>query len=124
MRADFLKRVLLACVFILLPTLGYAQEATITEAFSFRLREDGSIVPRNGFSGDPVHRVDVRLQQRIPLGGRIAADGIVEIFNLFDRANFGTYVTDELSPLFGQPEFNSNLAYAARTLQLGFRLTF
>jgi hypothetical protein len=94
------------------------------EAFAFRLRRDGTIVPRNGFVGDPIHRVDVRLQERIPFGGRVSIDGIVEVFNLFDRANFGSYVTDELSPLFGQPEFNSNLAYAPRTLQLGFRLTF
>jgi hypothetical protein len=94
------------------------------EAVSFRLRRDGTIVPRNGFVGDPVHRVDLRLQERIPLGGRVAIDGIVEVFNLFDRANFGTYVFNELSPLFGQPEFNDNLAYAPRTLQLGFRLTF
>jgi hypothetical protein len=94
------------------------------EAFTFRLRPDGTIVPRNGFVGDPVHRVDVRLQQRIPLGGRVAVDGMLEVFNLFNRANYGTYVFDELSPLFGQPEFNDNLAYAPRTLQLGFRLTF
>jgi hypothetical protein len=93
------------------------------EAVSFRLRPDGSLVPRNGFVGDPVHRVDLRAQQRIPIG-RVSIDGILEVFNLFDRANFGSYVTDELSPLFGQPEFNNNLAYAPRTLQLGFRLTF
>ena len=94
------------------------------ESFAFRLREDGSIVPRNGFVGDPVHRVDVRLQERIPLGGRVAIDGIFEVFNLFDRANYGEYVFDELSPLFGQPEYNNKLAFAPRTLQLGFRLTF
>lgn len=94
------------------------------EAFSFRLRRDGTIVPRNGFVGDPVHRVDLRLQERIPLPGRASIDGILEVFNLFDRGNFGSYVTDELSPLFGEPEFNDNLAYAPRTLQLGFRLTF
>jgi hypothetical protein len=94
------------------------------EAFAFRLRRDGTIVPRNGFVGDPVQRVDIRLQERIPIVRRVAIDGILEVFNLFDRANYGTYVTDELSPLFGQPEYNSNLAYAPRTLQLGFRLTF
>lgn len=94
------------------------------EAFAQRVRRDGTIVPRNAFVGDPVQRVDIRLQERIPLGGRVAVDGILEVFNLFDRANFGSYETDELSPLFGQPEFNSNLAYAPRTLQRGFRLTF
>ena len=81
-------------------------------------------MPRNGFVGDPIHRVDVRLQERIPLPGRASIDGILEVFNLFDRANYGSYETDELSPLFGQPEYNNNLAFAPRTLQLGFRVTF
>jgi hypothetical protein len=89
-----------------------------------RYRENGTIIPRNSFVGDPIHRVDVRLQQRIPLGGDVGIDGIFEVFNLFDRANFGSYDLDESSRTFLQPEQNSNLAYAPRTLQLGFRLTF
>jgi hypothetical protein len=94
------------------------------ESFLPRLRPDGTLAPRNGFVGDPVRRVDLRLQQRVPLPGRAAIDGILEVFNVFNRANFGSYVTDEASRQFGDPEFNSNLAYAPRTLQLGFRLTF
>jgi hypothetical protein len=94
------------------------------ESFTPRLRPDGTLVPRNGFVGDPVHRVDMRLQERIPLGGRRSVDGIFELFNLFNRANYGSYVTDEASSQFGQPEYNANLAYAPRTVQLGFRLTF
>jgi len=66
----------------------------------------------------------MRFQQRLPLGGQRSIDGIFEVFNLFDRANYGSYVTDEASSQFGDPEFNSNLAYAPRTLQVGFRLTF
>lgn len=89
-----------------------------------RLRPDGSLVPRNGFVGDPVHRVDMRFQQRISIGARRSIDGILELFNVLNRANYGSYVTDEASRQFGQPEYNSNLAYAPRTLQLGFRLTF
>ena len=91
---------------------------------SERLRRDGTIIPRTGFVGDAIHRVDVRFQQRVPLGGRARIDGILEVFNLFDRANFGSYVTDESSPRFGQPNASSNLAYAPRTVQLGFRMTF
>ena len=71
-----------------------------------------------------MHRVDLRLQQRIPLGGRVSVDGMFEVFNLFDRSNFGSYTLDESSATFLQPAQNSNLAYAPRTLQLGFRLTF
>jgi hypothetical protein len=90
----------------------------------YRYRENGTIIPRNSFVGDPIHRVDLRLQQRVPLGGRVSASGILEVFNLFDRANYGSYVLDESSRAFLQPDQNSNLAYVARTLQLGFRVTF
>jgi len=32
----------------------------------YRYRENGTIIPRNSFVGDPIHRVDLRLQERIP----------------------------------------------------------
>lgn len=51
----------------------------------------------SGHERDPVHRMDMRLQERIPLGGRRSIDGIFELFNLFNRANYGSYVTDEAS---------------------------
>ena len=94
------------------------------EAFGERLRPDGTIVPRADFVGDPIHRVDLRLQQRVPIAGRVAIDGMLEAFNLFDRANFGSYDTDEASPRFGLPNASTNLAYASRTVQLAFRLRF
>jgi hypothetical protein len=89
-----------------------------------RLRADGSIVARNNFVGDPIHRVDLRLQQRIPLAGALRIDGMFEVFNLFNHANYGSYVTNESNRLFGEPEFNSNIAYWPRVLQLGIRLAF
>jgi hypothetical protein len=49
---------------------------------------------------------------------------MLEVYNLFDRANFGSYTLDESSRDFGQPEQNPNLAYAPRVLQLGFRFRF
>ncbi|HKF67071.1 MAG TPA: TonB-dependent receptor, partial [Vicinamibacterales bacterium] len=89
-----------------------------------RLRLNGTIIPRESFVGDPIHRVEVRLQQRIRLYDRVAIDGFLEVFNLFDRANYGLYDTVESSKTFGQPIASPNLSYAARTLQLGFRLNF
>ena len=89
-----------------------------------RLRADGSIVPRNEFVGDPIHRVDLRLQQRIPLGSRLRVDGIFELFNVFNHANYGTYTINESNALYGQPSFNSNIAYWPRVAQLGVRLSF
>ncbi len=80
-----------------------------------RLRPDGTIVPRNDFVGKPVHRVDMRLQQSLRFGGRRSADLIAEVFNMFNRANYGSYTLQESSPRYGQPNASSNLAYAPRT---------
>jgi hypothetical protein len=89
-----------------------------------RLRPDGTIVPRNGLVGDPIHRVDMRLQKKIGLGGNRSIAGVVEVFNLLNHANYGSYTTQESSVNYGKPSFSSNLAYQARMLQLGFRLGF
>jgi len=89
-----------------------------------RLREDGTIIPREAFVGEPIHRVDVRLRQRVPLGGRATVEGFVEVFNVFNRANYGAWIVDESSPDYGKPDASTNLSYAPRTVQLGFRLAF
>jgi hypothetical protein len=73
---------------------------------------------------DPIHRVDMRVQKRIGLGGNRSIAGVFEVFNLFNHENYGSYTTQESSASYGQPSFNSNLAYQARMLQLGFRLAF
>src|SRR5262249_59956345 len=97
----------------------------IGAAGSDRLRTDGTIVTRNGFVGQPIHRVDMRLERRFKLGGRATADGILELFNVFNRANYGGYVTNESSTSqFGHPASSTNLSYTPRSLQLGFRLAF
>jgi hypothetical protein len=84
----------------------------------------GSIIPRNSFVGQPLHRVEMRLLQRIPLHGRANLAGSLEVFNLFNRKNFGSFNLTETSPQFLQAQQSTNLAYAPRTVQLGFRLTF
>jgi hypothetical protein len=87
--------------------------------FSGRLRPDGSIVPLNAIIDPPQNRTDVRLQQRIPLPGRLSIDGIVEIFNMFNRPNW-TIGTEESTPR--QYLLNTNAQY--RAAQVGFRLAF
>jgi len=89
-----------------------------------RLRPDGTIVPRNSFVGDTIHRVDLRLQQRIRVGGRVALAGILEAFNLFNHENFGTYETRESNASYGLPIPNPSLVYQPRMMQVGFRATF
>ena len=84
----------------------------------------GTIVTRNNLVGDSIHRVDLRVMQRVPLRGRMAVDGLVELFNLFNRANYGSYTTAESNPNYGKPVQNVGLAYQPRMLQLGFRFMF
>jgi hypothetical protein len=89
-----------------------------------RMRLDGTIIPRESFVGQPIHRVEMRLQERVRLRGRVAAEGFLEVFNLFNRANYGLYDVVESSKTFGQPISSPNLSYAPRTVQVGFRATF
>jgi hypothetical protein len=84
----------------------------------------GTIVPRNNFVGDPIHRLDMRLQKHVKLGGRASVDGMLELFNVFNHANYGSYTTQESSASYGLPTFNANVSYGPRALQLGFRLLF
>ena len=103
---------------------SYGGDLRLTGATGGRLRPDGTIAPRNNLVGDPLHRVDLRVLRRFGLGGRARIDGIVEVFNLLDHANFGSYTTAESNARYGTPSINTNVAYQPRMLQLGFRLTF
>ena len=96
----------------------------ITGGATNRLRPNGTIVPRNNFVGKSIHRVDLRAQRRFRLGGQRVIDGIVEVYNLFNHENFGSYTTQESNARYGQPSDNTNQAYQSRRLQLGFRATF
>jgi hypothetical protein len=89
-----------------------------------RLRPNGTIVPRNNFVGKPIHRVDTRIQKRFALRSRVKLDGIAEVFNVLNHANFGSYVTQENNSGYGKPTQNNNIGYQARTVQFGFRAAF
>jgi hypothetical protein len=91
---------------------------------SARFRRDGTIIPRTGIVGDPIHRLDMRLQKRLTFGGHRQLDGLLEVFNLFNHANYGSYTINESNANYGQPAANTNLAYQPRMVQLGFRTTF
>ena len=104
---------------------GVTMTATHTESGNkFVAVTDETIIPRKGLVGDPIHRVDMRLQKRIAISERVQLFGIFEVFNLFNHANYGSYTTNENNANYGKPSFNSNLAYQPRMLQLGFRTTF
>ena len=86
--------------------------------FSLRLRPNGTLVARNGFIQPDEKRVDFRVQQRVPLGGRAGVDVIAEVFNVFNANNY-TLVTDEANSNFNRPASGQY-----RTMQFGFRLSF
>ncbi len=89
-----------------------------------RLRLDGTVVDRNSLKGKSINRLDVRLQKRFRIGARASLDGMLEMFNLFNRANFGSYTTQESSASYRQPVYNNNISYQPRGAQLGFRFQF
>ena len=89
-----------------------------------RLRPNGTIVPRNNFVGLPLHRVDARVQKKFVVSSRTTLEGIAEVFNLLNHANYGAYTTQEVSVAYGKPSSNPAVAYQPRMAQLGFRVTF
>jgi hypothetical protein len=83
------------------------------------------LLDRAQLVGKPLHRVDMRLQKRISLGGRRNIDGMVEVFNIFNHANYGSYTTTFSNAAnYGKPSFNTATAYQPRILQLGFHVAF
>jgi hypothetical protein len=89
-----------------------------------RLRRDGTLIERNSFERTDLHRVDMRLQKRFKLNGRMTLDGIAEVFNMFNHANYNAFVTNEAAANYRQPQYDSNIAFQPRTMQFGFRTTF
>ena len=85
---------------------------------SARLRPNGTLVERNSYIQPFQNKTDIRAQQRVPLGDRVAIDLIAEVFNVFNRENFVETV-QESSANYGKPASGQY-----RTGQLGFRLTF
>ena len=85
---------------------------------SGRLRPDGTIVPRNSFIQPAQNKTDIRIQQRIPLGGRMSLDGIAEVFNAFNRKNLSLGLSESSAT------YNKPTSGQYRTAQVGFRLTF
>ena len=89
-----------------------------------RLRANGTIIERNSFDRSDLHRVDVRLLKRFTLTSRVALEGTVEVFNLFNHENYNAFVTNEAARNYGAPSFDSSIAFQPRTAQFGFRVTF
>jgi hypothetical protein len=93
-------------------------------AIAQRTRADGSIIPIGNFNKKDLHRVDLRAMKRFSFDGRYSVEPMIEVFNLFNRANFTTWVLNERNARFGQPDAADGIAYQPRTVQVGFRTRF
>jgi hypothetical protein len=89
-----------------------------------RVRANGTLVARNSFDIPSIHRVDMRVQRQFKLVGKAAIDGIVEVFNLFNHANYASFTTNETSSRYGQPTDSTNISFQPRMVQFGFRASF
>ena len=87
---------------------------------------DGTfLLDRAQLVGKPIHRVDMRIQKRINLGGRRNLEGMFEVFNIFNHKNYGSYTTTFSNAAnYGLPSFNASTAYAPRIVQLGVHFAF
>ncbi len=89
-----------------------------------RLRANGTLIERNSFDLPLMHRLDLRAQRRFRLNRRLAVDGMFEVFNALNRGNYETFVLNERNARYGTAQPSTNLAYAPRMLQFGFRASF
>ena len=83
----------------------------------------GDRAARNALKGDPIHKVDLRATKSVKVGG-IQLQGVAEVFNVFNHANYGAYNAVVTSPTFGAPQQNNSNTYRPRTGQLAFRIQF
>ena len=84
----------------------------------------GALIPWSSFDLSSLSRVDMRLQRKFSINKRYTFDGILEVFNVFNRTNYGSWVTNEGNTRYGQPTDNNNIAFMPRLVQFGFRTTF
>jgi hypothetical protein len=85
-------------------------------------------VKRNSEVMDNIFNVDARLSKRFSLGSAFAIEGIIDVFNLFDRVNY-----TEINNIFGPGAYPTNglpsyglyeQAQPGRQFQLGAKVSF
>ncbi|MQA31875.1 MAG: TonB-dependent receptor plug domain-containing protein [Luteitalea sp.] len=99
---------------------------------AFALQPQGTLGDsrRGAFRGPNMRTVDLSALKRLPLRGRARAELRVEVFNLFNRANFGTPTLIAFAgasateaPLTSFGRIRSTVT-SARQMQLGLRVAF
>jgi len=113
------------------PTTAIVIPADIVDRFEGpAVIPSGAVIPRNALRGLPLHKVDLRVTEDVRLGGARKGTLILEVFNLFNHANYGSYATTlsatnaATTAAFGRPQQVDGNAYVPRQAQLGFRIAF
>ena len=75
--------------------------------------------PRNALIVPAQNKTDVRVQQKISIGGRRSFDLLADIFNVFNRPNWSIGENEATTAQYLQ-----HISATARTMQFGFRLMF
>lgn len=86
--------------------------------------EPGQDLPRDAFHGLPIYKVDMRLSKDFRIGERVVITPMVDVFNLFNHPNYGSYETLVNLPAFGTPVQNLSDSYVPREFQFAFHFAF
>jgi hypothetical protein len=111
-------------------TLGCSSTSTaiaingLNTPVTYSASAGGCLVSRNAYDISSIKKLDVRLTRRFRIGPKATVDGIVEMFNVLNTANYQSYVTNLSATNYGAPSASSNIQYYPRMVQLGFRATF
>ncbi|HWW87292.1 MAG TPA: carboxypeptidase regulatory-like domain-containing protein [Vicinamibacterales bacterium] len=90
------------------------------------LDAQGDVLPKNAALSQWSKKVDVRVVKNIRLVHGARLQGMLDIFNVFNTANYDptTYGTQFGTKTYLQPAYSSNLFFQPRMLQIGARLTY
>jgi len=86
--------------------------------------EPGQTLPRDAFHGLPLYKVDLRLSKDFHIHERVVITPMVDVFNLFNHPNYGSYQTLVNLPAFGNPSQNLSDSYVPREFQFAFHIAF
>jgi len=79
----------------------------------------GGIIQRNNIIAPAQNKTDLRLQQKINIGGRRSFDLIADVLNVFNRPNWG--IGENIATT---AQYLQHISATVRTMQFGFRLTY
>ncbi len=81
-------------------------------------------IERNSAVGNTLSKLDVRFSKALVLSENTRITGYVEVFNILNYKNYGSYLGSVTAGSFGEPLQNFGITYLPRVMQLGVALNF